>query len=248
MLLILKKNTVDIKKASPQGGGFVFDPLTFDTANLAELWDGDLAGDPAGVANWVGSHAGNTLIYGSTGGGTVVQRVVAGLNGHTYLQFQENGVYGSYAKVTTPVRTQPTTQYIVVGVNSYIGNRYVMDDGVTTIRNTIRCQGGSPLNNYTSVSSGIGYNPGALGTWVVLTIVKQAGAGLSKVQINNNAPLTYTQAVLSNDAGITLNKDSNLVGFTSITAKFAYIILRNGVDTVADQNQFISYLRSRFGI
>lgn len=235
---------------SSSSGGAVkppFDPGTYDTVNLAELWDGDVAG----ALNWVGSHAGNTLVYGKNGSGIGLPvLVVAGLNGHNYVQFGENGVYENYAQVATPVRAQPTTQYFVIGKNTHIGNRYLFDDGVIPTRNTQRCVAPSPNEYYVSVGSGINpmANSPALGTWIVITIIKQAGAGASKIQVNNLAPSTWTQATLLNDAGLTINANQALAGFVGITTKVAYIIQRTGADTVADQNLFINYLRSRFSI
>ncbi len=237
-----------ISSIAGKGALPAFDPLTFDVANLAELWDGN----NAGALSWVGDHAGNTLVYGrnSTTQIPLPTLVPAGLNGHQYLQMAENGVYINHAQSATPVRTQPTTQYFVLGTNNHIGNRYMFDDGVVSIRNAMRAVNPSPDLRYTSVSSGVTplSNVPALTTWFVFTIVKQAGLNLSSCEINKLGKDVYTQAVIANDAGLTLNSNAALNTFTSLNSKFAYIILRNGVDSLADQVQFQDYLINRFGL
>lgn len=246
--LLLLRKTVTGNKNNLIAGAPSFNPLTFDVANLLALWDGD----NAGVSQWDDEVAGHSLVYGSTGGGTSVVLVPAGLNGHQYLQFQQASanLYGSYAKGGTPVRSQPTTQYFVLGNNQFRGNSFIMDDGINGIRNTIRCVSPSPNIRYTSVSTGTnpitGYTP--LGLWIVLTIVKQSGTNASFSQLNLNAPEIWTQSSLVNDSGYTLNKDASLGAFTSVESKFAYIITRSGVDDASTRLKFQNYLISRFGL
>jgi len=226
-----------------------FDPKTFDLPNLVELWDGDLSG----VATWIGSHAGNVLTYGANGGGLVVDQI-PGLNGHTYLQMHSGGgstLYSSYIAGVTPVRAQPSTQYIVIGSNTHLGNRYLMDDGVTTNRNAILCINPSPNIRLTSVSSTVSPIPGGLadGTFQVITIIKDAGLSNSLIQINTNAPTVYTQASIQNDSGIVFNHYTNLAGiYGGVETKVAYYIIRSGVDTPATRLLFQNYLISRFGL
>lgn len=246
--LLLLRKTVHGNRNNLIAGAPSFNPLTFDVANLLALWDGD----NAGVSQWDDEVAGHSLVYGSTGGGTSVVFVHAGLNGHQYLQFQQASanLYGSYAKGATPVRSQPTTQYLVLGTNQHAGNKYMLDDGVTSLRNAIQCVSPSPNIRYTSVTNGVNPISGspAVGTFFVLTIVKQSGSNASLVQVNTEAIQNYTQTSLQDDSGYTLNKDTNLVAFTSVESKFAYIITRSGVDDASTRLKFQNYLISRFGL
>lgn len=220
-----------------------FDPLTYDV-NTVALWDGN----DAGVAQWDDQVGSYPLVYGRNDGSVSLPDVIVkGINGHNYVQFYQNGVYICYAKGSLPVQSQPSTQYLVVGVNTWIGNRYIMDDGVVTLRNAMRQQNTTPNVNYTSVSSNGSLNL-PLTEFHIITIVKQAGALLSEIRVDDNPSSVYTQGTLSDDAGYTLNANTNLTIFTSITSKWAYIIRRNGVDNTATQNLFINWLKTRFGI
>lgn len=225
-----------------------FDPLTFDVANLLELWDGDIVNYPT---NWIGQHAGSVLTFGTLGASTITV-VPGGLNGHDYVQFSQvggTGFQGSYAKGALPNRAQPTTQYLVFKNDVHFGNRYVMDDGAITLRNAIRAV--NPANNmlYTSIASGANFtNEPALGVFAVITIVKEAGANNTSQQINKTAKVIYTSGVLNNDQGLCLNSHTNQVAFTFLATGWAYIILRQGADSLADQIQFQDWLIARFGL
>ena len=237
-------NSIGVKGAALPA----FDPVTYDAANLLGLWDGDL--NTAGVA-WLDLVASYPLTFGTTGVPTW-SIVPGGLNGHDYIQFAQagSGATGSYAQGVLPVRPQPTTQYLVFKNDSHLGNKFSCDDGVVTLRNAVRAIAPSPNIRYTSVAAGTSplSNSPALGTFIVLTIVKQAGVLQSKEQINLNAPDVYTQPALLNDAGLTLNSNSLLGIFSFLDSAWAYIILRNGADSVADQNLYINYLMARFGL
>ena len=185
-------------------------------------------------------------------GASTINLNVGGLNGHDYIQFSEvggAGFQGSYAKGATPNRAQPTTQYLVFKNDTHFGNRMAMDDGAITLRNTIRDVNPSNNMSYTSIASGSNFtNEPALGVFAVITIVKEAGANNTSIQINKTAKVIYTSGVMNNDQGLCLNSHTNQVAFTFLATGWAYIILRNGADSLADQIQFQDWLIARFGL
>ena len=234
---------------SSNNGNGDFDPLTYD-ANTVALWDGNDA-ESGASGTWVDKVGGYVLANGRNGASvSYPTRVSGGINGHNYLQMDENGAYISYAQCALPVRSQPSTQYLVVGSNSHIGNRYWFDDGVVATRNTIRCAAPSPNISYTNAGTGVtGITECTLTQFFIITIVKAVGVDASSITIDQGTPKTFTMTGGGvDDAGYTLNASTGLITFTSIESKWAYIIARDGADDTDTQKLFVDFLKARFAL
>lgn len=219
-------------------GGFapkIFNPLTYD-ANTIALWDGDNLTPGA----WLDQVSSQSMVLYNT---PTIN--LSGLNGHGTITF--NGST-HYAKCLTP-NALPFTLYFVLNPISYLGNRYLMDDGNTTLNSAMRYSGGAPNFNFINlgISPGtLAFNSFGLNNFKVLSIGCESGINMSWFIIGNSLKTMWGAGARAQINGITLgaNKDGIVPG----NCAYAYIIIRSGSDTQATADLFIDFLKNRFGI
>lgn len=230
-MLLNLKNTIHTKKNDFAAGLPVpaFNPID---SNTIALWDGDIALD--GNTNWTDVIAGYKINFFNS---PTVD--MAGLNGHGTVTFNgttQNGI------CITPAISIPSTIYLVINLITWTANRRLIDDGLNTGSNALRCFGSSTNLDYDlgSVQS----NPDlTLNSFGILTLIKEA----TQSSIRTNLfPIVNGTALPATGDGITLASTASSTFLSNIS--FAYIIIRNKLDSTFLQNNFIGYLKNRFAI
>jgi len=166
-----------------------------------------------------------------------------GLNGHGTILFDGANEYGNS---TTPIIAQPYTMYLVARQITWTNLDYIFSDGVTADILESRQVTGTPTINLIATPPGNSIETAALvlNVWNVITVVMNGAASGFRIGLN-----TIATADLGNTgrAGITLASNVTVLNrFGNV--EFAYIIMRNGADSTAVQDQFINWLKNHFAI
>jgi hypothetical protein len=236
MLHFVKKNSNRKKNKFVPGLGLPFDPLTYDSANLLALYDGDtLSTDPANTWSDSSGNGNNLTLFNAP----IIK--VATLNGHDGLEFDGINQYGQNAAMVHP---QPCTNYIVLKQITWTlsnrifdcvsGSRLVLEQAAITPGLRLFSGGANPISNPTL----------GLGTFGIMTTVFNGVS--SQIRTNDNVGVVGNAGTDSR-VGLTLAAiNTGLANFGNYEC--AYIIIRNGADSTAAQNSFITYLKTRFAI
>jgi len=231
MLSILKK-TVHQKKTSIGANSFTaFSPLTYDVANLVEIWDFRNYVDPTIPA----------LLDTPTNDITCINNPVVGaLNALGTVIFDGISQFGNSV---APVVPQPYTIYMVLRQITS-ANGIICCDGV--LGNTWAIgQDVSPDLLLSTDEDILFLNPDlALNTWGIITNVMTSP--LAKLRLDLNTATTRFLGITGKDG---INLGNNITSGVSFSnCEFAYIILRSAADSTAVQNLFINWLKTRFAI
>jgi hypothetical protein len=213
------------------GLGKPFNPLTFDTANLIALYNGDtLPTDPAG--SWVDQSANGFDLTLVNGPGIVI----GAINNHFALRFNginQRGFTAAFA------RNQPTTVYIVFR-NVVLNNGRIID-GLAVDTNIIWTQALNQINIFAGTNL-----IQAVANILIYDIYTGVYNGVTSENRINNAAALVGNAGAGNASGLTVGSGAG--GANLCNCEIAYLILRQGADSTATQNLFINYLKNRFAL
>jgi hypothetical protein len=237
MLFSQKDKTPSRKKNNNDflGGVPPFDPLTFDSANLIALYDGDILG---GAGIWQDQSANGFDL-------TLVNNPQVGpsTNGHQGIRFDGVSQYGNNNNAAF-LTTQPYSIYIVFNQITWGNNLYFYDDGNLANAKTFLQVGGSPVVGTFAGVLLVGNPDPPLNNYEIMTHIYN-GAN-SEIRTNNNAAV-IGNAGIQNGQGINVASQTAGVG-NFCNCEIAYIILRSAADSTATQNLFINYLKNRFAL
>jgi hypothetical protein len=237
MLFSQKDKTPSRKKNNNDfiGGVPPFNPLTFDTANLIALYNGDtLPTDPAGT--WVDQSVNGFDLTLVNGPGIVI----GAINNHFALRFDGVSQYGRNA---FPALNQPITIYVVFNQITWVNNHRIYTSGPNQV--LVYGNGVSPALDMFAGNSAPTISPAIpINTYQVLTNVFN-GVN-SETRTNNNAAVVADSGAL-NGTGFTIAAFSD-GSVNRANCEYAYIIIRSAADSTATQNLFINYLKNRFAL
>jgi hypothetical protein len=212
--------------------GLAFDP-DFD-GNALSWYDGDAG---LNAATWLdASGGGNNITFFNA---PTIDPV--GLNGHGTVLFDGINQYGT---VALPAVNQPYTVYLVQNLVTWTQWRRTMADGGALNVRYVRNRTATPNQEFFNGSAINGDPDLALGTFGVLTLVGNGVA--SEFRTNLNAAVIGDSGA-NNGTGITIGAAFGGAGLEA-NVQFAYVIIRTGADSLADQNTIINGLMQRFGL
>jgi hypothetical protein len=213
-----------------------FNPLTFDSANLIALYNGDSL-NPFVQIIWVDDST-NAFDLTLVGAPT---RINGAINGHAALRFDGVSQEAQQAIISL---SQPTTIYFVIKQITWTIGRRLFAAGLADDVLTVRVEAISPELFLFAGAGGLFTNPNIpLNTYDILTVIFN-GAN-SVIRTNDNAGVIGNGG--ANNPAVGLNLASR-GGIDFGNQEIAYLIIRSAADSTATQNLFINYLKNRFAL
>lgn len=217
------------------------DPSAIDPDNIVMLFDGDLDLNASDWKNQVGAQALMTLVN------PIID--ATGLNNHGIVSF--NGSFGSgnggeFSTLSLDFSEYSYTTYIIWRVNTYTGNRHIFDRGGGAVHKMTMTA--SP--SYVMGTGGISLPLVVAGSWTITSATMVAGSGNSTVRTwretdgidtGRNAG---TFGLTADTSGIWISKANPSWGEGACS--FAYILWRQGEDSLETQDAIFTALRTRF--
>lgn len=215
------------------GNNSGFNPL--NDANTIALYDGDLDLSPA---SWVDQK--NAYDITMVGTPTIVDNAV---NGHDAVRFDGVSQCGNNSHIGLLI-AQPYTIYLVLKQITLTDNDRIIGMKGNNLALLRQESTGSTLLLYAG-GSGIQNNQLAVGNYGIITTVWNGAT--STFRINNNTAITGSIGSEVGSGGFYL-----CAGYTGLAqfanCEVAYMVVRSGADDTPTQDNFIEYLKNRFGL
>jgi hypothetical protein len=225
-------------------GDGAFDPITVDPDNNLLAFDADFGLTTDGWEDQVGS---NDMEFPL--GATLVT-----VNGLPAVQHSSGGTqYGQVVTPAMPVEPDGLTYYFVHR-SSYTGNRFVTSDGRgTNYILGMRHQGGSPSKSWSIGAQALNKptNFPDNYTWHVSIIQLKSGAGQQGTgwRINKGTKVLSSGLVTGKiQHGMVISADKDGSIFSHSTCQWAYILVRNGIDTEEQQDAYIDHWNTKYNL
>jgi hypothetical protein len=137
--------------------------------------------------------------------------------------------------------------------DTYVGNRFIFDDGVNSLRHKLRQSSVNYLYSINSAAINILPNPyNNIGTWYILSGQFKAGTSNSHTRVYQNGvdggrTIGTFGSAGGALAGLTLGS-SSAGGAGQCNCNIAYVLFRTGSDSIATQDLIFDALKTRFGL